>query len=323
MKRNFRFLIFDFRLWAHVCLMGLLAACQRAPEPAPPGEPYSIDAALSTNSIHIGDPVRLEVRALHHTHERILFPDPARDRAIVVRRRTTDTQPINGDLAATTIVFDLTSFQVGQHLVPTGEVRFISADRDDVIRPLPETNLVVRSALTAEDEALRDIRPVMTWPAAFPRWIIALGLTAVLALIAAIAAHRFLSKPRTILQAAPPVPPDEEALRALRRLMGRQWIEQGHVEPFYVELSHIVRRYLEKRFHLRAPEQTTEEFIRETSISRVLSPEHRQLVQDFLTQADLVKFAQYRPSADDMNAAYAAAERLVMETRTHPGDSAS
>lgn len=323
MKGTFRFSVFDFRLWACLCLMGLLAACHRGPEPVPPGEPYSIDAVLSADRIHIGDPVRLIIRARHRPDERVLIPDPSRNRAIIVRNRATDIRPIDENLAATTVTFDLTPFQVGQHLLPTGEVRFIAADRDDVIRPLPETNLVVVSALTDEDEALRDIRPVMTWPAAVPRWVIALGVTAVLALIAAVAAHRFLSKPRTILQAAPPVPPDEEAIRALRRLMSRQWIEQGHVEPFYVELSNIVRQYLEKRFHLRAPEQTTEEFIREASTSQGLSPEHRQRVQDFLTQADLVKFARYRPSAEDMKSAYGAAERLVMETRIHPGDSTS
>jgi len=46
------------------------------------------------------------------------------------------------------------------------------------------------------------------------------------------------------------------------------------VERFYVELSAIVRDYLEDRFALRAPELTTEEFLAEAGRSPDLSREH-------------------------------------------------
>jgi len=116
----------------------------------------------------------------------------------------------------------------------------------------------------------------------------------------------------------PPVPPHERALHALAGLLSKHWIEQANVEPFYVELSDIVRRYIEDRFQLRAPEQTTEEFIRATANSALLSHDHRKLTSSFLEQCDLVKFARHRPGADDMRAAYSAGERLVRETTPLP-----
>ena len=48
---------------------------------------------------------------------------------------------------------------------------------------------------------------------------------------------------------------------ALNRLRAQGLIEQGQFEDYYVQLSSIVRHYLEDRFHLRAPEMTTEEFL--------------------------------------------------------------
>ncbi|HOW97476.1 MAG TPA: hypothetical protein PK634_06770, partial [Kiritimatiellia bacterium] len=111
---------------------------------------------------------------------------------------------------------------------------------------------------------------------------------------------------------------DAIALRALQRLKERGLIEKAEIEPFYVELTGIARRYLESRFGLRAPERTTEEFIREASVSGLLSAAHQALVRDFLEQSDLVKFARFAPGIPEMNAAFASAEKLVVETRPAP-----
>lgn len=110
------------------------------------------------------------------------------------------------------------------------------------------------------------------------------------------------------------VPAHELALKALAALKSRGYMEEGKAELFYVELSAIVRLYLEQRFELHAPEQTTEEFIRSSSQSTALSQEHRQLTRDFLEQSDLVKFARFAPGQHDMQFALSAAERLVKET---------
>ena len=129
----------------------------------------------------------------------------------------------------------------------------------------------------------------------------------------------FTSPEDTVQQKGPaeafPIDPYQLAIPALQKLLGPGWIESGHIGPFYVELSGIVRAYLENRYELHAPEQTTEEFIREAGASGLLSPEHRRLVIDFLTQCDLVKFARAEPSSSDMHEAFNAAERLVRETR--------
>ncbi len=99
----------------------------------------------------------------------------------------------------------------------------------------------------------------------------------------------------------------------LDRLLAREGLEQ--VDAFYVELSSIVRRYLEDRFQLRAPELTTEEFLTSVGNSPDLSADHQRLLREFLREADLVKFAGVRPSRTDVDRSVQAASRFLEETQ--------
>ena len=101
----------------------------------------------------------------------------------------------------------------------------------------------------------------------------------------------------------------------LERLLHSGMPTTSAVGPFFVDLSQIVRRYLEDRFELRAPELTTEEFLASVGKSPDLSRDHQALLREFLRQADLVKFAGVHPSQDDIQHSIAAARRFLEETR--------
>jgi hypothetical protein len=114
---------------------------------------------------------------------------------------------------------------------------------------------------------------------------------------------------------APPPTPYEVAIRELRRLRE----ENPPVEEFYTRLSDVVRQYLEGQMGLRAPERTTEEFLYEVSRDHSLSAEHRELLGAFLREADLVKFAKFRPGTEDMQRALEAAEKFVQDSQPRAG----
>jgi hypothetical protein len=89
-------------------------------------------------------------------------------------------------------------------------------------------------------------------------------------------------------------------------------------DTWYVELSAVVRRYLEDRYGIRAPELTTEEFLQEARRLRELAPAHRELLSAFLARCDRVKFASHRPDAAESRAALDEARAFVEETTPHP-----
>ena len=108
----------------------------------------------------------------------------------------------------------------------------------------------------------------------------------------------------------------EIARAALDELLyGSRPNDAAQMDRFFVELSRIVRAYLEDRFRLHSPELTTEEFLGVMSGSPDLSRDHQQLLQTFLARADLVKFAHHVPEASDVEDSIRAARRFLEETR--------
>ena len=107
----------------------------------------------------------------------------------------------------------------------------------------------------------------------------------------------------------------DRAMARLDRLRRTGLPDAGAVDGWYVELSDIVRRYIEERFALRAPELTTEEFLLEAGRSADLKRSHRELLSDFLARCDRVKFARYSPHEDESRDALGVAERFLADTR--------
>ncbi|MGD9612280.1 MAG: hypothetical protein AB7V22_05190 [Kiritimatiellia bacterium] len=281
----------------------------------PAGQDFSISAAISTNRIRIGDPVEVTLTALHRGGTTVGFPNPAKGKDVVVRDAQTETETFPNGLLRTVQKIRLTSMTITNHVVGEKAAILISTPAGTITNAYPFLSLEVLSSLAPGEQ---DIRPakggLAQWPAPPSRWLwIALAILAGLA-AAFFALRNFLATPRTFLHLPPPVPPHRIALDALADLRAKGWIEALRIEPFYVALSGIVRRYLEARFGLRAPERTTEEFIRDALSSRKLSDAHRDLVAGFLEQSDLVKFARHAPGQADMHNALDSAERLVRET---------
>ncbi|MBT7888045.1 MAG: hypothetical protein HN580_03420 [Deltaproteobacteria bacterium] len=89
-----------------------------------------------------------------------------------------------------------------------------------------------------------------------------------------------------------------ESLRRLKKLEEKDYISQQQYDRLHVELSAVLRYFVENHFGLKAREQTTEEFIQEIQYSLHFSTEQQAILQQFLELADLVKFATYDPGSE-------------------------
>jgi len=107
----------------------------------------------------------------------------------------------------------------------------------------------------------------------------------------------------------------DEAVAKLLALEQRGAPTTEQADAWFVELSAIVRSYLERRYDIRAPELTTEEFLQEASRAPELRPEQRTKLSQFLERCDRVKFAGYRPDSGESIDTLAAARAFVEETR--------
>lgn len=83
---------------------------------------------------------------------------------------------------------------------------------------------------------------------------------------------------------------------------------------FFIQLTAIVRHYIEERTGIQAKEQTTQEFLSAAASSAHISPEARQLLADLLSYADQVKFARQPSTAADCVLALSYAREFVRLT---------
>lgn len=158
-------------------------------------------------------------------------------------------------------------------------------------------------ALAAMEEPRRlDPRP---WPA----WVWAVLACAVVAI--ASGAVFFLRRKQKAELVEPERSPEELAKIALDTLLRDRLPEQGQYVEYYVRLTGIVRLYVERKTGIRAPEQTTEEFLRAMRGDQRFDPELARQLGHFLEASDLVKYAARHPDGKDMEDAYQRALILV------------
>lgn len=297
---------------------GLLLAGCRVQKVEPAGIRYTgpgLEALVSTNLVHVGDTVQLELQVRHADGATVDWPALGDDKRIVVGDRHTSRLDSTTSVARWTLM----SYELGTHAVWSGTVAVVQADGTREPRALPQVQLNVQSILPSAGEQMRGDDRLARWPRApLTRALLVIGMIGLLALALGLLMRWWMARRTRPPARAPDIPAHEKALRALAGLEQRTDFAQADPEAFFVELSAIVRRYLEDRFELRAPEQTTEEFIRSAAGSRHLQLEHQQLVAGFLEESDLVKFARHRPGAERMRQALAAAYRLVRETVPAP-----
>jgi len=145
-----------------------------------------------------------------------------------------------------------------------------------------------------------------------PPAMLAWGVSGALLLASAVGFVIWRVRKRRAVAAEMQLSPREIAHLELERLEHEQ-LSQHDVKLFYVELTGIVRRYIEGTTSVRAAEQTTEEFLRAISSGDRFARDERQRLKRFLEAADLVKFAAYKPGQDDIDESFLRARVFVDE----------
>jgi hypothetical protein len=169
------------------------------------------------------------------------------------------------------------------------------------------TNATTQSVAPAAND-IRDIKPPIEIPNGWQWLWITLGVLAGAAVLFAL--WKWWQKRRTQVAFVPPVPAHIRAKQKLQEALAL--ISQP--KPFVIAVSDAARAYLEERFQFRAPERTTEEFLRELGGTDLLAGEQKESLGGFLESCDLVKFAKYEPTETELRGLHRSAVKLVEET---------
>lgn len=217
---------------------------------------------------------------------------------------------IEGENTVVTHVYKLEPLAAGDLELDSLTYQFSSPDRTSplVVETEP-LKVQVTTMVETNGVKLRDLGDPMD-PVDLPLspfrhlgWIASAG-----GLAAAYLALRYWRK-----RNAPPPPqltPGEIARRDLD-VLKESGVAEREPKEFYVRLTGIVRKYVEDTTGVRAPEQTTDEFLREIARRRLFPSHEQERFKGFLEAADLVKYAAQTPTEKDIASGFESADRFI------------
>lgn len=272
----------------------------------------TITTAVDTTEIRIGEEVKLTFKAKVKPSSTVQFTNlPQFGPFEVIESYPIDT--ISGqDAMLLTKTYGITQFDSGYYRLPRLPIvvddKIYFSDTLDI-----QVNAVVVDTLK---QKLYDIKPIINhhsqtnW-----RWlwylVIIPGIVVILYLIKLFRNKKPTSEEEVFES------PIEKATTLLERLETKELWQKGEVKSYYIELTEIVRTYIEDAVEIPAMESTTSELIialneafdkKEINISKETLDDLNKVLQ----QADLVKFAKSKPLDFEITADRKKTEEIII-----------
>ncbi|MEE9162982.1 MAG: hypothetical protein V3U35_08440 [Candidatus Neomarinimicrobiota bacterium] len=264
----------------------------------------------SADTVRVGEPVTLRLEVAVPPGSVPHFPQlelTAPGAALVQTR-----------LEPLAVNFTFTFWQLGRMALPGIPVKVVSPDGSERLLQTDSLFIIVGSVLTGEEQDIREIKSMVAVKLTDPRsiWMKAAVSLVLAGILVLIWRTRRLGGLEGEVKSVS-LRPGREALDGLRRLQGSDYPAAGAGEQ-YLELSRLLREYLERRFVFRALEMTTSEII-DLLPGELDDAATAGLIGKVLERSDLAKFAGIAPSAsqwrDDLERALQIIERTRPELR--------
>lgn len=291
-----------------------------------------LSTELSAGPYEVGKPFRLTITAEHPAGRIALLPESLSLGDALAERTVARHHTRTGDDKVEVDRYDLEllAFDSGDHTVPSIEMAFGSTTA--ATNPV---TIQVASGLAAEEQvvasstipqAIAELEKMVA-PNPPPREVLVedhtmlwIGGGVVAAIVAALVGRVIYKQvrraTRPLYGVAPPPPrrpPHEVALERLEALRKSSYLADSDAKLYYVELSEILRAYVGARFDFDSVELTVVEL---TAALRGMRTPGLDLsnLQRVLDEADLVKFAKYKPDDTQAHSALNASFEIVERT---------
>jgi hypothetical protein len=279
----------------------------------------SIRSTIDSTELLIGDQFHMDLWADIPAGSAVQWPqfkDTLTKTIEVVEATVPDTvRKENGDYTVHQRL-TLTSFDTGFMVIPP--VAFVfDGDTANPLLTDPELILVTEFPVDLEQDIM-DIKGPMDVPINWRKYLL-YGLIALVVIGLLVGGYLYWQKHRKPkgAPAARPVPTrpaHEIALEKLEELRLKKLWQSDRVKEYHIELSDIVREYIEFRYGIMALEQTTDETVA-ALLRQQVDAQQVEALRKMLQLADLAKFAKYRPMSDENEKSMDVAKGFVESTR--------
>jgi hypothetical protein len=283
-----------------------------------PGQEVTVSARLDSSKALIGDQLTLHLRVEKSAGARVSFPhfaDTLSGKIEIIRKSgiNTETGPNGKEILKQDLL--ITVFDTGLIEIPPQPFAFQNGQLSDTLLTQPVT-LQIRAL--PMDTTIRDIKANMRMPVdaaeVFPYFLVIIAI-ALLVLTIIFIVWKIRGKDTKTVAFVPSEPAEVIALRQLEQLrVEKPWIQKP-VKMYYINLTDILRHYIERRYHIMALEQTTEEILMDLK-KKGSTANNLDKLASILKLADLVKFAKLIP--DEFENGIQVEEAIVFVKNTTP-----
>ena len=214
--------------------------------------------------------------------------------------------------------FIVSYYDSGSVTIPSIPVRYkINGSNEENIAFSNPVTFNVHTVEVQQQADIKDVKEPITIPLDW-KFILLIALIILIVLIAAYYFYRRYKKKKAeqpVKKKIIRIPSHVRALSALDKLENEKLWQKGMVKEYHSEITGIIRNYFEERFNLPALELTTSEQIEQ--LNKVPAAENILIVtNEFLNNADMVKFAKFQPLASVNETMMKQAKEIVQSTMT-------
>lgn len=281
----------------------------------------SLDISLDRKEILLGEQSTMVITMKALATDSAALPvigDTLVKEVEVLSRTKVDTN-YTGDESTQLVLtqeYVLTSFDSGHHVIKP----LTGAINGDSIQSNPFLISVMTVPIDTA-KGIYDIRGIAAAPFSLTEWLmenwywfaIGIVLTAIIVIVALQLSKE--KKRPVVVKKTPKRPPHEIALERLGKLEESGLWQQGKIKLYYVELTEILREYIEHRFHFPALEQTTDEIIQSMRHTPGFSTDQIDQIKRLLFLSDLVKFAKENPVGAENEANFRLVKEFILTTK--------
>ncbi len=269
--------------------------------------PMSVTIVLDSDHVTIAETLSVRLLATSADGYKVRFPEldspenAIEDLELLETFRFDDKLDENNNVIST-IRYRFEPFVTGNLQLPPMSVVFYAPDDSEkkieiVTEPV---DIQIDSVLNLPPDAqpqIADIEDVMTLPV--DPTLIWVAIAVIIIAIAIIAYLLWKKKNAPVEVVRIFKSAHQLAFEKLHELLALNLLSQGKIKLFYIGISNVLRYYIEHRFNINAPDQTTEEFLAELTSANTLSMGDKDRLAEFMHHCDLVKFAKHDPSSED------------------------
>lgn len=213
--------------------------------------------------------------------------------------------------------YNITTFTTGEYVIPPIEITYADLDGEKKSISSERIFITVRSvgATEAEMEDIRGLKP----PVDIKGGSKVFYAGALLILAAGFLAWFYLRSRAKALK-IPEIPEElkrpawDVATSELQALRDSGLLKKKLIKQYYVDLSEIIRKYIQRRFQVLALDRTTQEIKQELKGTKT-DRSAIELVHTLLQDCDLVKFAKLIPPGAQINQDFRQAFEIVESTK--------